>query len=437
MFEDSPELLFEEISRIVKHEMYHDPWKRFLRTKVCEKIIFKYQNDSMICSPQITEKFNYTDEYFEHPFIYKQDFKFSEELMKDSFDWELIGRHDESEMNTYFSKLNYLPGVKLSKNAKALKFECVIPISLQRFVLSYSTFESASKSDPNITRMESLGYYEYETLREKFKEKGIEENLANFQHNLMIGVADVVFSYPLNPRVSYQATTMTYDPETQTLIATGKPFMHDGIRFNEPIQLEVCPKTGSPMKKMKVYPFFDFFFLKYQQIDEEKVLFSQVHIMDSGGWTNNDAIIKMIAKSRGNKFRETLTNLIKEWPEKAKIEEYKEMICKLKENGNYSDGLGKLLYDLKIDEKNEEFLIILFMIFAITQSGPIAAGSAVSMCYTSCNVAYITCMGSLGFTPFGWWAWVSGGPVACSLVQGACMSACTTVGLSFVAAPTP
>ena len=188
----------------------------------------------------------------------------------------MIGRHEESKMNTYFSKLNYLPNVKLSKNAKALKFECIIPISLQRFVLSYSTYESAIKSDPNITRMKSLEYYNYEDLQKIFKENGWEENLAKFEHNLMPGLADVVFSYPLNPRVSCQSTAMTYNPELQILTATGKPFMREGIKFNEPIYIDICPKKGSPMNKTKVYPFFDFFFLKYQQIDEEKVLFSQV-----------------------------------------------------------------------------------------------------------------------------------------------------------------
>ena len=75
--------------------------------------------------------------------------------------------------------------------------------------------------------------------------------------------------------------------------------------------------------------------------------------MDSGGWENSDAIIKMLAKSRGTKFRETLTKLIADFPENAKIEAYKEILCKMNENGKFVDGLGKLIYDLRIDEKDD------------------------------------------------------------------------------------
>ena len=74
---------------MTKVELYHDAWKRLIRTKIIEKIIFKYQNDSTVCSPQVTEKFNYTDEYFEHPYIFQQDFKFAEELFHDNFDWKV------------------------------------------------------------------------------------------------------------------------------------------------------------------------------------------------------------------------------------------------------------------------------------------------------------------------------------------------------------
>jgi hypothetical protein len=88
-FEKSFDVLFDEISKILKEEMYHDPWKRFLRTKTCVKLMEKYKDDSTICSPQITEKFDYKDDYFNHPYIFKDDFLFAEELFKDNFDWEV------------------------------------------------------------------------------------------------------------------------------------------------------------------------------------------------------------------------------------------------------------------------------------------------------------------------------------------------------------
>jgi len=76
------------------------------------------------------------------------------------------------------------------------------------------------------------------------------------------------------------------------------------------------------------------------------------------------------------------------------------------------------------------------------EAGPIVAGSAVAACYTACNVGYVTCMTASGLVagvtgPVGWWAWATGAATGCSVVQGACMVACTVGGLAAVFATTP
>ncbi|KAB5588177.1 hypothetical protein CTheo_8379 [Ceratobasidium theobromae] len=65
------------------------------------------------------------------------------------------------------------------------------------------------------------------------------------------------------------------------------------------------------------------------------------------------------------------------------------------------------------------------------QAGPVAMG----LCYSACNAGYVTCCTAAGVTA-GTFTLGLGAPVAliaCSLVQGACMSACTPL----LAAPTP
>ncbi|CEL57659.1 hypothetical protein RSOLAG1IB_02402 [Rhizoctonia solani AG-1 IB] len=65
------------------------------------------------------------------------------------------------------------------------------------------------------------------------------------------------------------------------------------------------------------------------------------------------------------------------------------------------------------------------------QAGPIAMG----LCYSACNAGYVTCCISAGAVA-GTFTLGLGTPVAlaaCSVVQGACMSACTPLLL----APTP
>ncbi len=89
------------------------------------------------------------------------------------------------------------------------------------------------------------------------------------------------------------------------------------------------------------------------------------------------------------------------------------------------------------------FVICLFLNTSpVVEAGPIAAGSAVSVCYTACNAGYVTCMTSSGLVagttgPVGWWAWATGAAASCSAVQAACMTTCTAVGLATAAAPTP
>ena len=89
LFDEPSDKIFESIFKIVKSEMYHDPWRRFLRTKPCELLMIKYQQDSTVCSPQIIENFMFNDEYFHHPYLFISDFKFAASLFEDNFHWEV------------------------------------------------------------------------------------------------------------------------------------------------------------------------------------------------------------------------------------------------------------------------------------------------------------------------------------------------------------
>jgi hypothetical protein len=166
--EQSPEIIFHPICKIVKHELFHDPWRRFLRTKPCEEMMIKYQQDSTVCSPQIIENFMYKDEYFSHPYLFQSDFKFAASLFEDNFHWELIGRSEEGKMNTFVSNLNYLPNVKAAKNIKTVKFESVLPVNFQRIIFSYSSNFGVVKSDPNVSMIKTLNFFNSEQLKEEF-----------------------------------------------------------------------------------------------------------------------------------------------------------------------------------------------------------------------------------------------------------------------------
>ncbi|CAE6406837.1 unnamed protein product [Rhizoctonia solani] len=65
------------------------------------------------------------------------------------------------------------------------------------------------------------------------------------------------------------------------------------------------------------------------------------------------------------------------------------------------------------------------------EAGPIAMG----LCYTACNAGYVTCCTVAGVTAgtFTLGLGIPAAVAACSVVQGACMAACTPL----LVAPTP
>ena len=80
---------FDEISESIRLQLRHDSWKRFYRSKFCENLIQKYYLDSTICSPTTTIQSFYKEDHFEHPFVDDSEFEFGDNLMEDSYDWEV------------------------------------------------------------------------------------------------------------------------------------------------------------------------------------------------------------------------------------------------------------------------------------------------------------------------------------------------------------
>jgi hypothetical protein len=80
---------FNKAEKCIKEELYHDSWKRFVRSSFAQEIINKFSSDPTVCSPQITEEFDYSIDYFKHSFTEDADFKFAKLLFQDNFHWEV------------------------------------------------------------------------------------------------------------------------------------------------------------------------------------------------------------------------------------------------------------------------------------------------------------------------------------------------------------
>jgi hypothetical protein len=332
------ERFLEPISTKMRVELLEDSWRLFLKTEVGENLIQKFKNDKTVCFPQVTQKFSYTDEYFSHPFIFDSDFDFSEYLLKESSNWEPC-TNKKYKTNAFISKVGYLPNVCHSKFSETVKFECVLPVSMDRLILSYATNEGRLKSDSSISYIETLNYYNHEELKEIYQKNGWGEHIGRFQNELLINTTHLKMLPFLNQRILNNSVSMRLNPKDSSLIVITKPFIKDNMNFMESVVTDICPQFGKPMVKKKVYPVFGFCFHKYQNLDANSVKVSHILIMDMGGWTSNEKISKKVIEERSISFEEMMTKRIDLYTVDSKLQDYEN---EFSQDGKVLDGLGKM-----------------------------------------------------------------------------------------------
>eukprot|EP01080_Neovahlkampfia_damariscottae_P010931 gene10931-3637_t len=333
---------FDKVEKIVKEELYHDPWKRFIRSSLSLSIIQKFHEDPTVCSPQITEQFDYSDDHFTHPFIEDDDFRFAKVLFQDNYHWKLIGQKSDVKGNNYHCRQNFLPKLSFGKNIQGIKHECVYNYNLESFLLAKLTFLNKI-GDPNITRMKTLCYHTKEELLEIYK--GKEKKISKYYADSAASASDCYFGYLFNPRYLVCGQKIFYDKESNTVILIAKPYVTDGLEFSKPSQIEMLiPGEKSP-KFVKAYPMFNWIFNFYQQIDDHKTLFTQINLLEPGGWLNSDFLIKQVSKRRGENYQDLMMELIENIPEGSNFKELQEKY----KNSNEISGFDRLL--LSVDLK--------------------------------------------------------------------------------------
>jgi hypothetical protein len=89
ILELKPKETFDQIAKIIKQELNYDPFKRFVRTKICSELVEKFQKETSVVAPKILKSFEYNMESFKNPFIEDLDFEFALSLMSDNYSWDV------------------------------------------------------------------------------------------------------------------------------------------------------------------------------------------------------------------------------------------------------------------------------------------------------------------------------------------------------------
>jgi hypothetical protein len=227
--------------------------------------------------------------------------------------------------NNYHSKINYLPKLNTLKNLTCVKHECIFPYNLESFLFSKIHFLNKDKStDPNVTRITNLNYYTKEEILDIYKSKGMEKKVSKYQADQTEVVYDFSFGPLFNPRQMMCSQKIYYDKENNSIILIAKPFLKEGMEFSKATKIEMLIPGETKPKLVKAYPIFDWIFNLYQEIDDHKTLFTQVHLMDPGGWFNSDLLTKLVTKRRGDTYRESMINAIENLPKNLDMDDLRE-----------------------------------------------------------------------------------------------------------------
>jgi hypothetical protein len=341
--------ILNSIENFVTQEFINHCWKPFLNTNSCEGLTKKFHKKSSVCSPRITQFFNYKDEYFKHPFIFDQDFQFADLLTKDNFHWKNLSTETFS---LFCTNLNYLPNVEGSKNAFTTKYEFLLPVPFQRLAFAYNSRENKLNTEPDSKHLETLNYYDYESLQKIFQENGWENEIGAFERTMCQNILHLSLPFPMNLRIYNHSSSARYDKRNENIMIVSKPYQVNGLEFSKSALMEVSLDSNKPMKKLKAIPLFSFCFTNYQKIDENQVLFSQVLVMDVGGWASDENVMKLLVQRRASKLRDSLIQMCQNFPVYSNLGEIQEILCK-EENGKVIDGMGKLMFDLKIESGDQ------------------------------------------------------------------------------------
>jgi hypothetical protein len=185
----------------------------------------------------------------------------------------------------------------------------------------------------------------------KYDDKKESDKVKDFLFDQLNLSIDFNFGFPLSLRNLNNSSKCFYDKATKSLYFISKPFLRKGEEFLKLEKMEVKMANEKSPSKTKGYHIFDWRFLSsksrcHQKVDDEKVLFTEVHLLDVGGWMNSDSIFKKIVKQRGEKYRDSLFESIERIPKGTKLED---AIEELKKTGKLTK------YDELFINTNPEF----------------------------------------------------------------------------------
>jgi hypothetical protein len=254
----------------------------------------------------------------------------------------LVGSKIDESINSFFSTINYLPNFKQVKTL-AMKSESILHFPIEDCVWATKTMRDLKANDPNVIYINAYDYYNYDDLLNKYQEIK-DEKIHKFVPRSQCTFENVIkLPAPLNVRRIKCGTAYFYNKKEKTFMQITKPFIDENEEWVKQSKAEIKINQNGDVKNVKYYPMFAFSFTRYQEIDVGKVLYSQVSLINSGGWANSAKLMRGIVHDRQVKiYKSTIASIQKLPKDRSKIKEEYQLDPSKKE----FDGMAKMVSDL-------------------------------------------------------------------------------------------
>ena len=194
-----------------------------------------------------------------------------------------------------------------------VKYEYVLNFPYEKVLSACIPLNYRLKVDETIANIELLDYLPFGEVRQKYPSEKFRDIRA---HALMKYV--LVVPFPLNPRVWFPTVSMTFDKETNTFTQICKSYKQE-TDFTKSTEMNVISSKGGKEKKQKVYMAFNFLSTSLKVLSQNSTLFTQINLVDIGGWGSNQTILKKLAHERSLKIQKMLIKTINAAPQDLKL----------------------------------------------------------------------------------------------------------------------
>eukprot|EP01080_Neovahlkampfia_damariscottae_P007458 gene7458-11783_t len=332
--------IFSIVAESIIDEISRDVFPKFLRSKKCKEILALFENDENVLMLKDLTKFPYKESDFEREYITKMDFEFMRSMLKDDAEWDLIDSIDK-QLNIFYTENSTLRNVEV-ENLQYFKYEILLPYSIEQSICALSSVKQQVKFNPSLSGYDKTKEMNYEEII-KIKKKN--EDVPNYKSNI-VGIFDVKFQFPLNTLRKHPMTIGIDYKKTlrnNELLIVMKPTFNQSYKWGKKYHLNTFNLQNKNGEK-EFYLMFEFVGIQFKKIDENTTLYSEIHIGEYGGWSQNEKVKKKNIIERGKEMKNIFETELKLFPN-ATIEEYKNIFSK--------DSIGKLILEaIQIEKEN-------------------------------------------------------------------------------------